>query len=175
VARFVWGVVWMLAFRPSPVPAFAWRRSLLRAFGARLASSALIYPSCKVWAPWNLRMEAGSCLSHYVDCYSVSSISIGRNATVSQYTYLCTASHDYNDVAVPMPLVAAPIVVGDYAWITACAYIGPGVSVGEGSVVAARSVVVRDVEAWSIVGGHPAQLIRRRAKPQTIMARQAAS
>ena len=101
-----------------------------------------------------------SCLSHFVDCYCVAPIKIGAHATVSQYSYLCTASHDIEDPQ--MPLVTAPITIGEGAWVTAGVFIGPGVTIGEGAVVGARSVVLKDVEAWTVVAGNPAKFIKNR-------------
>jgi len=99
-------------------------------------------------------MEAHSCLANDVDCYCVAPITLGVHATVSQYSYLCAASHDYRDAA--MPLIAAPIVIGPYAWVAADVFIGPGVTVGEGAVVGARSTVMHDVAPWIVVAGNPA-------------------
>lgn len=156
--RLVWRTIWILFFRPSPRMFHAWRRLLLRIFGAKLGHGTYIYPSVQIWAPWNLQMGDHSCLSHFVDCYCVEKVFIGRHATVSQYSYLCTASHDYNKVG--MPLVAAPIVIEDYAWITADVFVGPGVTVREGAVVAARSNLTRiDVPRWTVVAGSPAKPI----------------
>src|ERR1700693_1860086 len=95
LSRVVWHGVWLVLFRPSPVLAHGWRRFLLRLFGARIGRGAVIYPSARVWAPWDLRMEQESCLSHFVDCYCVAEIVLGKGAIVSQHAYLCTASHDY--------------------------------------------------------------------------------
>jgi putative colanic acid biosynthesis acetyltransferase WcaF len=99
-------------------------------------------------------------MSHYVDCYSADKIRIGRHATVSQYSYLCTASHDIEDPR--MQIVIAPISIGEGAWITADVFIGPGVTIGEGAVVGARSAVFKDVAPWTIVAGNPAKYIRNR-------------
>ena len=118
------------------------------------------YPSVQIWAPWNLEMHDHSCLSHFVDCYCVEKIVVGRHVTVSQYSFLCTASHDFNRR--DLPVVAAPITIGDHAWVTAGVYIGPGVTIGEGAVVGARSTVTRDVAPWAIVAGAPARAIGTR-------------
>jgi putative colanic acid biosynthesis acetyltransferase WcaF len=107
-------------------------------------------------------MGEGSCLSHFVNCYCVSPVTLGRFVTVSQYTFLCTASHDFRKRG--MPLIAAPITIGDHAWVTADAFIGPGVSVGEGAVVGARAVVVGDVPEWTVVAGHPARVVGSRPR-----------
>jgi putative colanic acid biosynthesis acetyltransferase WcaF len=160
VARLAWRLVWILLYRPSPRFLHGWRRFLLRLFGARMGRGTYAYPSVQVWAPWNLEMREGSCLSHFVDCYCVEKVVIGRHATVSQYSFLCTASHDYDRRA--LPIVAAPIVVEEYAWITAGAFVAPGVTIGRGAVVAARSTVTRDVAPWTVVAGSPAKPVGER-------------
>jgi putative colanic acid biosynthesis acetyltransferase WcaF len=98
-----------------------------------------------------------SCLSHQVDCYCVDKVYLGPRVTVSQYSYLCTASHDYSRQS--MPLVTAPICIEADAWVTADVFIGPGVTVGEGAVVGARSSVFRSVKPWTVVAGNPAKEI----------------
>lgn len=160
IMRLVWRTVWVLLFRPSPRLFHGWRRLLLRLFGAKLGRGTYVYPSVQVWAPWNLVMDDHSCLSHFVDCYCVDKVTLGCYATVSQYSHLCTASHDYNRV--DMPLIAAPIVIADFAWVTADVFVGPGVTVAEGAVVAARSTVTRDVSPWTVVAGVPAKFVRFR-------------
>ena len=159
-ARLAWNAVWASLFLPSPILFHGWRRFLLRLFGARIASDARVYPSAKVWAPWNLEMKQGACIGRNVDCYSVDRIVLGRKALVSQYAYLCAATHDYEDLA--MPLMTGAITIGDRAWVTAGAFVGPGVSIGDGAVALARSVVTRDVEPWSVVGGAPARFVKHR-------------
>ena len=160
--RVLWQCVWTVLYRPSPRPLHAWRRALLRLFGASIGRGAHPYPRARVWAPWNLTMGEHSCLADDVDCYCVAPVVLGRHATVSQYSYLCTASHDIDDPQ--MPMVAAPIVLGPDAWVAADAFIGPGVTIGNGAVVAARATVVRDVAAWSVVGGLPARQIGERTR-----------
>lgn len=160
VARIFWQIAWLLLYRPTPRLFHPWRRFLLRLFGAKLGKSVHPYPSARIWAPWNLEMGDHSCLSEQVDCYCVAKVIIGAHATVSQYSFLCTASHDYTDLN--MPLVTAPITIGERAWITADVFVGPGVSIKEGSVVLARSNVFKDVEPWVVVAGNPARFIRRR-------------
>lgn len=160
VARAAWGIVWALLFRPSPRPFFGWRRFILRCFGAQIGKGVHVYPSAKIWAPWNLEMGEHSCLSFSTDCYSVDKIRIGPHATVSQYVHLCSAGHEITDPH--MRLTTAPIVIGAGAWVCAGAYVSPGITIGEGAVVAARAVVVKDVAPWDVVGGNPAKFIKKR-------------
>lgn len=158
--RALWQVVWALLFRPSPRIFHRWRRMLLRFFGARIGFGAHIHPSVRVWAPWNLTMGEHSCLGPFVDCYNAAEVELGEFCTVSQYSHLCAATHDYTDLR--MPVVAKPIRLGAWAWICAGAFIGPGVIVGEGAVVGARSVVTGDIEPWTVVAGNPARVLKAR-------------
>ena len=107
-------------------------------------------------------MREGSCLGHHVDCYNVDKIELGVNSIVSQYSFLCTASHDYNYIENPLPLITAPIRIDRNAWVTADVFIGLGVTVGEGAVVGARATVLTDVAPWVLVGGNPAKFIKKR-------------
>ena len=160
VGRLLWAVVWTLLFRPSPAFLRGWRRFLLRCFGARLGRGVKVMPSTRVWAPWNLTMGDEACLSHDVDCYNVAPIEIGAHATVSQYAFLCAASHDISDPR--MGLITAPIRIGPAAWVCAGAFVAMGVTVGEGAVVGARAVAVKDVAPWTVVAGNPARVLRKR-------------
>ena len=135
---------------------------ILRCFGATIGRGARPYPAVSIWAPWNLTMGDHSTLGDGVDCYSVARIALGRHATVSQRAYLCAASRDIDDPA--NHLMTAPIVVADHGWVASEAYVGPGVTVGEGGVVAARGVAIRDVDPWTVVGGNPAKLLRARRR-----------
>jgi len=156
MARLLWTIVSNTLYRLSPTVLHGWRRLLLGCFGGRIAVGARPYPRVKIWAPWNLTMEAHSCLANDVDCYCVAPITVGAHATVSQYSYLCSASHDYRDAS--MPLIVAPIVIETHAWVAADVFIGPGVTVGEGAVVGARSTVLHDVAPWTVVAGCPASV-----------------
>lgn len=160
IARALWGIAWLVLYRPTPKILHGWRRLVLRLFGARVGKGAHPHASARIWAPWNLEMGDHSCLGQNVDCYSVARVRIGAHATVSQYSYICTASHDIEHPN--MPLITAPITICDGAWIAADAFVGPGVTIGEGAVVGARSSVFRNVEPWTVVAGNPARVIRKR-------------
>ena len=160
LARTVWQVVWLLLYRPTPRLFHPWRCLLLRLFGAKLGRAVHPYPSARIWAPWNLEMGDHACLSEGVDCYCVAPIRIGARTTVSQYSFLCTASHDYTRA--DMPLVTAPITIGERVWITADVFVGPGVTIGDGAVVTARSSVFADIPPWVVARGNPAVPVKAR-------------
>jgi putative colanic acid biosynthesis acetyltransferase WcaF len=148
--RLMWKVVERTLFRLSPAPLHAWRCWLLRCFGAVIDSTAHVYPTVSIWAPWNLAMGAHSCLSWSVDCYSVDRITLRAGAIVSQHARLVSASHDIRDPA--FPLVHAPIELGPASWVCAYSYVGMGLQVGEGAIVAATATV-------TIVAGNPSRVI----------------
>ncbi len=161
MGRLIWNSFYWLLFRPFISGFFrGWRNRMLRLFGARIESTANVYASVKIWAPWNLEMGAYSTLGPKVDCYNQGNISIGENTTISQKSYLCASSHDISDKR--HRLILKPIKIEDQVWIAADAFIGPGVTVGQGAVVGARAAVFKDVEAWTVVGGNPAQFLKNR-------------
>lgn len=161
-ARLCWKIVWHCLYRPSPIFLHSWRCALLRLFGANIGKGVHPYPSCRVWAPWNLTLRDGACLGNEVDCYNVASVELEERAIVSQKTYLCAATHDYNSKS--FAVLAAPISIGKGAWIAADAFIGPGVRIGEGAVIGARSVVVKSIDDWTVAAGHPARPLKKRVK-----------
>ena len=134
---------------------------MLRAFGATVGPGVHVYPSAIITLPWLLEVGEWSALGDSVLVYNLGSVRIGSRVTISQRAHLCAGTHDYRQAS--MPLERRPISIGDAAWICADAFVGPGVSVGEGAVVGARAVVVRDVEPWTVVAGNPARVVGRRS------------
>ncbi len=163
LVRVLWGVVWLLLFRFTPSHSWmfnAWRSFLLRCFGAKIGRYAAIFPSVRVWLPWNLEIGDRVALSSGVNCYAVDKIIIGNNAIISCDVFLDCASHDVSSPI--MELTYAPITIGANSWIAAHAIVLPGRNIGEGAVVAAGAVVAKDVEPWTVVGGNPAKFIKKR-------------
>lgn len=157
--RVLWGAVWPL-FRFSPRLCWGWRRMLLRAFGARVGPHVHIHPTVTIFIPWNLEIGDWSSIGFDALIYNLGPLKIGRRVTISQRAHLCGGTHDHRDST--MPLVKSPITIGDDAWICADAFVGPNVTIGERSVVAARAVVVKSVAIATIVGGNPAKVISER-------------
>lgn len=156
--RLCWQVVWLALYRPSPVPLHGWRRFLLRCFRAEVGAGAHPYPSARVWAPWNLVLGANACLGPGSDIYNVAPVRLGADAIVSQKAYLCTASHEIDRPG--FALTAAPITLGKSAWVAAAAFVGPGVTIGDGAVIGACSVVTRDIPAGQVAAGNPARPLK---------------
>lgn len=158
--RALWSLAYLTLFRPSPVPLPGWRRAVLRLFGARIGRGAALYPSCTIWAPWNLVAEDHATVGPGAVLYNVDRITLRESSIVSQRAHLCTGTHDHRSP--DFTLMTAPIEVGAHAWIAADAFVGPGVAIGPGAVVAARGVAVRHVPQRAIVAGNPARQIGER-------------
>lgn len=158
--RMIWGLVWKGLGAWTPTPLHAWRRLLARSFGARLASSARIYPGVRIWYPPNLVMAEFSTLGPGANCYCMAEIRLEPYALVSQGAHLCGGTHDMDDPT--FQLHARPILIGARAWVAAEAFVGPGVTMGEGAVLGARAVSVKDLEPWSVYVGNPARRLRAR-------------
>ncbi|MCS4174819.1 WcaF family extracellular polysaccharide biosynthesis acetyltransferase [Salinibacter ruber] len=159
IRRVFWGAGAVL-FRWTPRLLYGVRNALLRLFGAEIGKNVRIHPSATIYFPWNVSIGDWSSVGENAMIYNLGPIEIGEKVTVSQRAHLCAGTHDATDPA--MPLQKPPISVGDQAWVCADAFVGPGVTVEEGAVVGARAVVVKDVEAWTIVGGNPARPLRDR-------------
>ena len=159
--RLLWCIAWSLfaAWLPYYL-GNRWRVFLLKCFGMKYCEHVAVYSSAKVWAPWNVEMGSYVAVDDDVNLYSVDKITIGTKVAISRNAFICTASHDITKPN--RPLVTAPITICDGAWIGARAIVLPGVKIGEGAVIAAGAVVTKDVEPWTVVGGNPAKLIKKR-------------
>lgn len=165
--RALWNVARCILFRPFGTKLFRlWRLSVLKAFGADVDWGCDVYASSKVWAPWNLTMEQGSCLGPETVCYNQAMVTLRKNACLSQYAMICTAGHELDaEGQQPMNnaetgLVVAPVTLHEDAWVGMRAFVGMGVEVGRKAVVGACACVFKDVESKTVVGGNPAKVLR---------------
>lgn len=154
--RILWELArWLLIF--SPQPCYRWRRMVLRLFGARVGREARVHQSTVIYMPWNVELGDWSAVGAGVFIYSLGRVRIGHRATVSYRSHVCAGTHDFTDPT--LPLIKPAVTIADDAWVGTEAFIGPGVTVGRCAIVAARAVVVKDVEPLTVVGGHPAREI----------------
>jgi putative colanic acid biosynthesis acetyltransferase WcaF len=160
IYRLVWAVTWLLLASWTPPPLHGWRRLVLRVFGANVAPTAHIYPSARVWSPLNLEVGDFACIGPRVTVYSMARITFAPYSLASQGAHICAGTHDIEDVN--FQLRARPIVIGYRAWIAAEAFVGPGVTVGDGTVLGARGCAFRDLEPWTVYAGNPARAIKPR-------------
>ncbi|TRX40118.1 LbetaH domain-containing protein [Flavobacterium restrictum] len=158
--RLLWRIASLFLFKPFSLPFFnAWRIFLLRCFGAKLGDNCNVYSSTYIPSPKNLIMGVHSTLGPEVKLHFGKTI-IGSKVTVSQRTYLCSATHD--TASINTPLLTGVITINDFVWIASEAFIMTNITIGEGAIVGARAVVFKNVDSWSIVGGNPAKFIKSR-------------
>jgi putative colanic acid biosynthesis acetyltransferase WcaF len=163
VMRVIWSTFYLLFFRISPRPFHAWRAFILRLFGAQLGKHVHVYPSVKIWAPWNLIIGDYVGIGNDAILYSMGTITIGDHTVVSQGTHLCTGSHDYNSFN--FQLITAPIHIGSRVWLCTDSFVGPGVRIADGNVIAARALVSKSLsEPWLVWAGVPVKKVGTRNK-----------
>lgn len=156
----LWWIVEALFFRTSPQALYGWRRFLLRLFGAKVGKGVIIRPTVRTQFPWKVRIGDWSWIGDDVVLYSLGEIRIGHHVVVSQKSYLCTGSHDYTKP--DFPIFALPIVLDDGCWLATDVYVGPGVTIGQGTVVGARSSVFKSLPAGMVCMGSPAKVVKER-------------
>jgi putative colanic acid biosynthesis acetyltransferase WcaF len=160
IGRALWEILRGPLFIWTPRPMWAWRRGVLRLFGAKIGRHVQIHPSARIAIPWNLQIGDEASVGDSVILYDLGPITIGCRASISQNAHLCAGTHDYRRSE--MPLLKPPIVIAEGAWVCADAFVGPGVIVGAFSIVGARGVVLKSVPDGVIVGGNPARILRKR-------------
>jgi putative colanic acid biosynthesis acetyltransferase WcaF len=160
--RLNWNICWIVLYRTSPRPLHSWRSFLLRLFGATMGPNCHFYPRSKVWAPWNLICADQVTAGDGAEIYNPAPITLGSHAILSQDAYVCGATHDYDDPA--FPLIAYAMNIGAYAWVCARASVAPGVSIGDGAVLALGSVATRSLDEWTVYAGVPAVKVKERRR-----------
>ena len=158
--RALWMVCWLVAARFTPPPLHAWRRLVLRAFGARIGRGARVHGSVSVWLPTNLELGDNVLIGPGVRLYNQGQISIGSKSVISQRAHLCASTHDVRDPL--FQLVLRPIAIGRQCWVAAEAFVGPGVTMGDHAVLGARGALFEDAAPDAVYSGNPAVLVKPR-------------
>ena len=131
----------------------ALRPKLLRLFGAQVGARPFIRHRVRVLWPWKLTLGDDVWLGEDVWILNLEPVEIGHDTCLSQGVFLCTGSHDPKSPS--FEYANAPITVEPCVWLATQALVLAGVTIGEGSVIGARSLVTRDVPANSrVVGLH---------------------
>lgn len=156
----IWEIIWYLVLRWTPKKLNRFRLFCLRLFGARIHGRPFVFSSAKIYAPFNLELFDHACIGPSVNVYNLGRIVLGENSIVSQGTMLCGGTHDLTSPR--LPLMVGKIEIGHDVFIGVRALILPGLSIGDGSVVGAASLVTKDVSEWTVVAGNPAHEISKR-------------
>ena len=156
----LWWLVQSTLFSLSPQFMFGWRRFLLKLFGAKVGVGVLIRPSVWVTYPWKVKIGDRVWIGDNAELYSLGEIEIGSDVVISQRTYLCAATHDHTRLSFDM--VDKKITIEDQVWLATDVFIAPGVTIGRGTLIGARSSVFSDMPEGMICIGSPAKPIKPR-------------
>ena len=157
IRMLLWELSWLFMCRWTPKPMNAWRLLWLRLHGAKIDGRPFVHQRARIAIPWNLILHDRACLGDGAVAYSLGEIELMQDSTIAQEAYLCTGTHDFSNPV--RPLQTGKIVIGKSAFIGARAFILPGVTIGDGAIVGACSVVTKDVVANARVVGNPARVI----------------
>lgn len=98
----------------------------------------------------------------------LGAVTIGRDVMMGPDVIILSRRHYYKKTDVPMNIQGEgeelPVTIEDDVWIGTRAIILPGVTIEKGAIIAAGSIVSSDVSKYTIVGGNPAKLIKKRHK-----------
>ena len=114
--------------------------------------------------PWKLTLGDYAWVGDDVNLYTLGEITIGAHSVISQKSYLCTGSHDH--ASQHFTINATPIVIGEKCWLATDVFVAPGVTIGDGTVVGARSSVFKSLPANVVCRGNPAVVIRERVETE---------
>ena len=159
--RVLWFFVWFFLIRFTPPKIFnVWRVFLLKCFGANIEWTSMIYPTVKIFQPWKLDMARNTCLGPNVNCYNYELVKIDENSIISQNTFLCTASHNYNSKK--FGLISNKIIIEKNVWIAANCFVAPGIILKENSILLACSNLTKNTKKNYVYAGNPAVLKKKR-------------
>ena len=152
--------LWILCkclFFLSPLPwPPVFRNALLRLFGAQIGRNVVIRSGVNISFPWRFVVGDYVWIGEEVSILSLAVVTLGAHVCISQRAFLCTGSHLWRNET--FDLQTMPITVEDQVWVAAQAFIGPGVCLGSGSVIAAGTVLMKSIPPNSLARGNPAQV-----------------
>lgn len=163
LTQVLWYLVSVALFESGWLPMSAPKRAILRAFGARIGQNLTIKPNVRIKYPWRLSIGDHVWIGQDSWIDNLADVRIGSHVCLSQRAYLCTGGHDHRRRG--FDLKVGEIALEDGCWVAAGAIVLGGVAVGRNALVAAGSVVSKDVPDAKIVGGVPARELGDREPP----------
>jgi len=117
----------------------------------------------------NISLENNSKILDHAYFDGIGGIVIEKCSIIAPKCTIITSNHNYNENKIEMlpfnnELIMKSVKIEEFCWIGRNVMIMPGVTIGKGSIIAAGSVVTKNIEPYSIVGGNPAILIKSRDK-----------
>jgi len=126
---------------------------------------------CRLLSPGTISVGRNVYINHNSDIYGQGGVDIGNDVLIGPNTNILSVNHAFSDWKKPINtqgIVTKKVVIEDDIWICANVTILPGVTIGKGSIIGANALVAKSVKPYSIMGGVPAKLIRKRFDSQTM-------
>ena len=158
--ELAWILVRSFVFMHSIPISSAIKVIVLRFFGAKIGRGVVLRSRINISMPWRLTLGDYVWIGDDVSILSLAEVKIASHCCISQRSFLCTGSHDFESET--FDLVVKPITIEESCWVGAQCFIGPGVLMSEGSRSLAGAVVVRNTDRETTVGGVPAKVVSTR-------------
>jgi putative colanic acid biosynthesis acetyltransferase WcaF len=156
----LWWIIQDTLFSWSPQFLYGWRAFLLRLFGAEIGKNVKIRSTVKITYPWKVKIGDYTWVGDDCVLYSLGDITIGSHVAIAHKVYFNTGGHEYGRKT--FDIFFRPVVIEDECWITNDVYVAPGVTIGRGTIIGARSSVLKDLPPGKICVGTPAHPIKDR-------------
>ncbi|TAM69466.1 MAG: acyltransferase [Microbacteriaceae bacterium] len=142
-------------------PSHAVRRFFYRRAGLKIDGTSSLHWRAGFYAPENIVIGRFCTIGDTSFLDGRSGLTIGDRVNLGSHVSIYTRQHevDSRDFAE----IGAPVTIGNYAWVSSHSIVLPGVTIGDGAVIAAGAVVTKDVAPYTLVGGNPARYIRDRS------------
>jgi len=148
----------------SSFPSQRIRIAVLNYMGATIPKSTAVYGGNEYRNLKGLTIGEGTALGHRCILDARMGLEIGENVCFGTEVMIWSLHHDYNDLH--FKAVGGKVTIKKFAWLGSRCILLPGVTIGEGAVVAAGAVVTKDVPAYTVVGGIPAKPIAKREEKE---------
>lgn len=164
--RYMDGYIRYMQFQVSYIPSHHIRDWIYKnIYLVKMAPNSIIYFGAEIRGSYNLKIGKGAIIGDKAVLDArVGGIEIGENVQLGSFVKLWTDSHDMNDPYFRgTPGKRGPIKIGNRAWLGPNVTVIHSVTIGEGAVIAAGSVVTKDVEPYAVMGGIPARKFGERS------------
>ena len=144
------------------LPSHWLRMTTYRVMGLRPGRGVVIYGGAEIRRPEWVALGDGTIVGNGAILDGRMGITVGKQVNMSTGVWIWTVQHDYQD-----PMFGdkgGAVTIGDRVWLSCRVVVLPGVTIGEGAVVAAGAVVTKDVPPYAVVGGVPAKIIAKRTR-----------
>jgi len=156
ILMLIWRFIDFWMFQPSLTIFSTYRVFLLKLFGAKIGKGCYIGPKVKIYKPWKIIIGNYTSIDDHVTLLSSNKIIIGDYVSIAKFALIIGGGHDIRSRYFENN--ALPIYIGNGAFIGAASFVGRGVTIGQFSVLGARSLTFKDIPENSIAIGSPAKV-----------------